>query len=102
MFISIKLFSVVEKKEESNSNCGDKGGKDGPLVELVLGPLPPLSSMVHTIGPVCLVLVVQGTMVAWCHHRIDLARPSACPWAVLHRGGRLTSLDASFARCFAF
>ena len=65
MFISIKLFSVVEEKEECNSNCGDKGGNDGPLVELVLGSRPPLGGMVHiTIVPVCLALVVHGTMVA--------------------------------------
>ena len=37
--------------------------------------------------PVHVVLVVQGTMVARCHHRIDLVGSSACPWATLGQLG---------------
>ena len=44
--------------------------------------------MMHLcIVPVHMVLVVQGTLVARCHHWIDLAGPSECPWATLGQLG---------------
>ena len=37
--------------------------------------------------PVHMVLVVQGTLVAWDHHRFDLPRQRACPWGSLKQLG---------------
>ena len=77
VFVWINLFPVEKEQEESSRKRGDKDGKEAPLVELLLCPQLSMVPVPHML------LVVPGTLVACCHHRVHLAGPRACPWASL-------------------
>ena len=84
VFVGISLFPVEKEKGESHHDCCGKGGKDGPAVELLLGPRPHLGVLVHCIVPMLhmmlLVVQVRRRALASLHIWVDLARP----WTSLH------------------